>query len=415
MESINWTINKRAWSCAHSEWTERVIPSDVPRIVRRFHAQIPGYRISPLKSLNHLASMLGIGGIWVKDESQRLALNSFKVLGGSFAIYNVLRRKLGALSAEVSLAELTSPEARKKLGVITFATATDGNHGRGVAWAASKLGHRAVIYVPKGTAPARIDAIKGYGAEVTVIDGNYDDAVDRIKEDARRHGWQVVSDTAWEGYEDIPVWVMQGYTTLFSEAQEQMAAQGIIKPTHVFIQAGVGSLAAAAVAFYRTLFGPESPLFIIVEPTKAACLFESARIGDGRPYKIEGDLNTIMAGLACGRPNPIAWSVLWDCAHVFISCPDFVAARGMRMYAVPLAGDPFIVSGESGAVTLGVLSFIMQRPELAPLRERLGLGPDSQVLLLNTEGNTDPDDFRKVVWEGAHAVPQGFRVTQLNG
>jgi len=135
-----------------------------------------------------------------------------------------------------------------------------------------------------------------------------------------------------------------------------------------------------------------------VEPTNAACLFESVRIGDGKPYKVEGDLKTIMAGLSCGRPNPIAWDVLWDCAHVAISCPD---------------GDPFIVSGESGAVTLGVLSFIMQRSELAQLRDRLGLGPDSQVLLLNTEGNTDPDDFRRVVWEGEHSVPQGFKVTQL--
>ncbi len=413
MDSVNWIINKRAWSDVHSKWPERVIPRDVPRIVRKFHAQIPGYRISPLKGLDRLASMLGVGGIWVKDESQRLALNSFKVLGGSYAIYNVLRQKLGLLSREVSLAELTSPEAREKLGVITFATATDGNHGRGVAWAARKLGHRAIIYVPRGTAQARIDAIKGYGAKVIVIDGNYDEAVDKIKEDARKQGWQVVSDTAWEGYEDIPTWIMQGYTTLFSEAQEQLAAQGIIKPTHVFVQAGVGSLSGSAVAFYRTLLGSEAPLFTVVEPTNAACLFESARIGDGKPYKIEGSLDTIMAGLSCGRPNPIAWNVLWDCTHVFISCPDFVAARGMRMYAVPLAGDPFIVSGESGAVTLGVLSLIMQRPELAPLRRRLSLGQDSQVLLVNSEGNTDPDDFRKVVWEGAHAVPRGFKVTEL--
>ncbi len=413
MESINWIINHRAWSCAHSKWAERVILRGVPQTVRKFHAQIPGYRISPLKGLDRLAAMLGLGGIWVKDESQRLALNSFKVLGGSFAIYNVLRQKLGLSSSDVSFAALTSPEARAKLGVITFATATDGNHGRGVAWAASKLGHRAIIYVPNGTAQARIDAIKGYGAEVVVIDGNYDAAVEQIKNDARAHGWQVVSDTAWEKYEDIPVWIMQGYTTMFSEAQEQLAAQGIIKPTHVFLQAGVGSLSAAGVAFYRNLFGADAPLVTIVEPTTAACLFESARIGDGKPYQIEGDLTTIMAGLACGRPNPIAWNVLWDCAHVFVSCPDFVAARGMRMYAVPLAGDPFIVSGESGAVTLGVLSFIMQRPELVPLRDRLGLGPESQVLLINSEGNTDPDDFRKVVWEGAHAVPQGFKVTQL--
>ena len=413
MESINWVLNKRAWSCAHSDAVDRVLPEGVVQETRRFHAQIPGYRISPLKGLDRLASMLGVGGIWVKDESQRLELNSFKVLGGSFAIYNVLRQKLGLLDTPLSLAELSAPDMREKLGTITFAAATDGNHGRGVAWAANKLGHRSVVYVPRGTASARIEAIRGYGAEVRVIDANYDDTVEKLTEDAAKHGWQVISDTAWKGYEDIPVWVMQGYTTMYSEAQEQMAAQGIIKPTHVFLQAGVGALAASGVAFYRRLFGTEAPLFATVEPTNAACLFESARMGDGKPYKIEGDLKTIMAGLSCGRPNPIAWNVLWDCAHVAISCPDFVAARGMRMYAVPLAGDPFIVSGESGAVTLGVLSFIMQRSELSQLRNRLGLGPDSQVLLLNTEGNTDPDDFRRIVWEGEHSVPQGFKVTQL--
>ena len=413
MESINWVLNKRAWSCTHSDAVDRVLPEGVVQETRKFHAQIPGYRISPLKGLDRLASMLGVGGIWVKDESQRLELNSFKVLGGSFAIYNVLRQKLGLLDTPLSLAELGSPEIRKKLGTITFAAATDGNHGRGVAWAASKLGHRSVIYVPRGTAPARVEAIRGYGAEVRVIDANYDETVEKLTEDAAEHGWQVISDTAWQGYEDIPVWVMQGYTTMYSEAQEQLAAQGIIKPTHVFLQAGVGALAASGVAFYRRLFGTEAPLFATVEPTNAACLFESMRIGDGKPYKIEGDLKTIMAGLSCGRPNPIAWNVLWDCAHVAISCPDFVAARGMRMYAVPLAGDPFIVSGESGAVTLGALSFIMQRSELSQLRDRLGLESDSQVLLLNTEGNTDPDDFRRVVWEGEHSVPQGFKVTQL--
>jgi diaminopropionate ammonia-lyase len=413
MESINWILNHRAWACKESPAAQRVVPQGVPSTTRRFHGQIPGYRISPLKGLDRLASMLGLGGLWVKDESQRLALNSFKVLGGSYAIYNILRQRLGLLDAELSLDDLGSPEIRQKLGDMTFAAATDGNHGRGVAWAAQKLGHRCVIYVPRGTAQARISAIESYGARVTVIDGNYDEAVDRIEKDAEKNGWQVISDTAWPGYEDIPIWVMQGYTTLFSEAQEQLAAQGIIRPTHLFLQAGVGALSASGVAYYRNLFAAEAPLFTIVEPTNAACLFESARIGDGKPYQIQGDLNTIMAGLSCGRPNPIAWDVLWGCAHSFVSCPDFVAARGMRIYAVPLSGDPFIVSGESGAVTLGALTLIMQRPELAPLRDRLGLGKDSQVLLINTEGNTDPDDFRKVVWEGALAVPPGFSVSQV--
>lgn len=413
MESINWILNRRAWECEDSEAARRIIPNSVATATRRFHSQIPGYRISPLKSLGRLASMLHLGGIWVKDESQRLELNSFKVLGGSYAIYNVLRRKLGLADSQVTLDDLRSQEVRDRLGILTFAAATDGNHGRGVAWAAEKLGHRCVIYVPRGTAAARISAIEGYGAQVTVIDGNYDEAVERIWEDAETNGWEVISDTAWQGYEDIPTWVMQGYATLFAEAQEQLAAQGIVRPTHVFLQAGVGALAASGVAYYRSLFGSSAPLTTIVEPTTTACLFESVRIGEGKPYQIEGDLHTIMAGLSCGRPNPIAWDVLWDCAQVFIACPDFVAARGMRIYAVPLSDDPFVVSGESGAVTLGVLSLIMQRSELAPLRDRLGLGDDSHVLLINSEGNTAPDEFRRVVWEGALGVPASFGVSEV--
>ena len=254
MDSINWILNRRAWSCEESASAERVIHDGVATATRRFHSQIAGYRISPLKGLRNLSSMLHLGGIWVKDESQRLDLNSFKVLGGSYAIYNVLRRKLGLADSEGTLDELRSQEVRARLGTMTFAAATDGNHGRGVAWAAQKLGHECVIYVPRGTAEARIAAIEGYGAQVTVIDGNYDEAVEKVWEDAEASGWQVISDTSWQGYEDIPIWVMQGYATLFSEAQEQLAAQGIIRPTHVFLQAGIGALAASGVAFYRSLF-----------------------------------------------------------------------------------------------------------------------------------------------------------------
>jgi diaminopropionate ammonia-lyase len=244
---------------------------------------------------------------------------------------------------------------------------------------------------------------------VVVVDGTYDDAVRQVDADARQHGWQVISDTSWEGYTDIPLWVMQGYTTMLSEAQEQFAAQGIIRPTHIFVQAGVGSLAAATIGYYAEIFGPDRPRTVVVEPTEAACLFRSAQIGDGQPHNFDGDLNTIMAGLACGEPNPIAWRILWECADVFMQCPDYVAAKGMRVYGVPLAGDPFIVSGESGAVTLGALMFTMERPENAPLRELLGLERESQVLLINSEGNTDPDEFRRVVWEGGNPVPDRYK------
>ncbi len=406
---IDWLLNERARSIGHSAAVAELFPPGTFRLARAFHCQLPGYRISPLKNLPRLAAMTGLGGIWVKDESARLSLSSFKVLGGSFAIYRYLTSRLGVEGRQLGFAELTAESVRPRLGEITFAAATDGNHGRGVAWSATQLGFRSVIYVHKLTSQARIDAITKNGARVVVVDGTYDDAVRQVNEDAKQHGWQVISDTSWEGYTDIPLWVMQGYTTMLSEAQEQFAAQGIIRPTHILVQAGVGSLAAATIGFYAEVFGPDRPRTMVVEPTKAACLFASAGAGDGQPHAVTGALDTIMAGLACGEPNPIAWRILWDCADVFARCPDYVAAKGMRVYGVPLAGDPFIVSGESGAVTLGALLFTLQRPECTPLREVLGLGPESQVLLINSEGNTDPDEFRRVVWEGGDPVPDRYK------
>ena len=406
---IEWVPNPRARTIESSPAVAAAFPEGIFREVQNFHRQIPGYRPSPLRSLTNLASMLGVGGIWVKDESQRLDLNSFKVLGGSFAIYRFIKARLGLEGKDLSFDELVSESTRAKLGDITFATATDGNHGRGVAWGASKLNCKAVIYVHKDTSVARIEAIESYGAEVHVIDGTYDDAVHKATVDAEANGWQIISDTSWEGYTDIPRWVMQGYTTMLSETQEQLAGTGIIKPTHIFVQAGVGSLAAATAGFYSSRFGADRPTTVVVEPTKAECLLESAKIGDGAPHNVGGDLNTIMAGLACGEPNPIAWDVLWDTIDAFAACPDYVAAKGMRVYATPLSGDPFIVSGESGAVTLGALMFLAEFPQFREQKESIGLGPDSQILLINSEGNTDPDDFRHVVWEGAASVPREYR------
>ncbi len=396
---VDWATNPRARDGGCSQSAERVLPPGASRIARDFHRQLPGYRITPLKGLPHLADMLGLGGIWVKDEAVRLSLSSFKVLGESFAIFRVVESRLGLGQGGLSWEDLWLPDVRGKLADITFSAATDGNHGRGVAWAASQLGFPAVIYVPRGTAPARIRSIESHGARVEVIDGTYDDAVVRMTRDAAHHGWQVISDTSWEEYEEIPWWVMQGYTTMHSETQEQLAGQGLARPSHVFVQAGVGALAASAIAFYTQLFGNDRPVSLVVEPTRAACLLESVRAGDGKPHDFPGELATIMAGLSCGRPSPLAWEVLWNCADYFAACPDYVAARGMRVYGVPLGGDPFVVSGESGAVTLGTLMFIVQHPELNGIRTALGLGRDSQVLLLNTEGN----------WEGGNPVPDEHR------
>lgn len=399
MEKIKWIANNHP-NYKLSENSRKYFPREVACSTREIHDDIPGFEISPLKSLRKMAKYLGISGLWVKDESSRLNLNSFKVLGGSYAIYRVLSEKLG-LEKNLSYDELMSPEIKKKTGNIIFATATDGNHGMGVAWAASKLGYQSIVYVHRNTSQARIDAIRSYGATVNVVDGNYDDAVKLINEDSSKNGWEIISDTSWPGYEKIPTWIMQGYTTIVSECQEQFASQGILYPTHVFVQAGVGALAASIIGYYHSLLGDKAPICAVVEPNKASCLYTSMKIADGKPHNFPGELNTIMAGLACGDPSPIAWRVLTETADVFISVPDCVAAEGMRMYAVPLKGDPVVISGESGAVTLATLKHIMGDEKLNTLKNELKLDKHSKVLLINSEGNTDPVSFRKLVWEGS--------------
>ncbi len=382
---------------------------DNVRKARKFHREIPGYKMTPLRSMPNLAQMLGLGGIYIKDEAQRLTLNSFKVLGGSYAVSRYIQKMLGLSDAETTYEYLTSPECHAKLGNLTFAAATDGNHGRGIAWASMKLGLPCVIYVHKETSQARIDAIRGYGATVEIIDGNYDDAVRKMAEDAAANGWTVISDTSWPGYTEIPTWIMQGYSTLMLEAQEQLLGVGLSKPSHVFVQAGVGAMAASVIGFYTALFPEDPPIFIVVEPDKAACVFESIKAGDGRCHSVKGSLDTIMAGLACGDPSPIAFEILEHTADFFLSIPDYIAARGMRILSCPLHGDPFIISGESGAAPLGALYSVMTDKGAADLREKMKLGPDSTVFMVNTEGNTDPKHFRQIIWDGLDPVPREFR------
>jgi len=408
---ISWVIKKR--ESKNTKEAEQMFPLEVSRASRKFHRQIPGYKMSPLRALPDLAQMFGVGGIWVKDESVRLELNSFKVLGGSFAIYRFIQERLGIADELMNYEYLASREVKEKLGEITFASATDGNHGRGIAWAAQKLGFECVIYVHSEKSSRRIDAIKSYGARVEVIKGNYDDAVRQIVIDAKKHNWEIISDTSWEGYTKVPSWIMQGYTTMTAEIQEQLSGQGLIKPTHIFVQAGVGALAAAVIGYYHSLFGQDAPKCIVVEPENAACLLQTALADDGKIHNVEGSLDTIMAGLACGEPSEIAWSVLKDTADAYVSVPDYIAARGMRMYATPLDGDPFIVSGESGAVTLGALVSILKEKGVDELRDFLDINEDSQILFINTEGNTDPVQFRRIIWDGSKPVPQEYWVESI--
>ena len=315
------------------------------RQARAFHESFPEYKETPLAELNALAKELGVASIHVKDESYRFGLNAFKVLGGSYTIGNYIAKRLGVSIAELPYEKLVSREMKEKLGQITFVTATDGNHGRGIAWTANRLGQKSVVYMPKGSAEERLHNIQALGADASITELNYDDAVRLAKEGQDKNGWVLVQDTAWEGYEEIPGWIMEGYTTMAAEATEQLKGE---KPTHVFLQAGVGAMSGAVCGYFASLYGDEErPVITIVEPDQADCIFRTAQANDGKLHFVTGDMHSIMAGLCCGEPCTIGWNVLRDHADHFISMPDYVAAEGMRILGNPLPGDTKVISGGS--------------------------------------------------------------------
>ncbi|MGI6117439.1 MAG: diaminopropionate ammonia-lyase [Bilifractor sp.] len=364
---------------------------------RTFHESFPQYQQTPLADIRGMAKYLGLGAVRVKDESYRFGLNAFKVLGGSYAMGKYIAQETGKDISEVPYDVLTSDQLRKEFGQATFFSATDGNHGRGVAWAAKRLGQKAVIRMPKGTTRRRLDNIKAEGAEVTIEELNYDDCVRMAAAEAEKtpHG-VIVQDTAWEGYEDIPSWIMQGYGTMSAEASDQFGE----RPTHIFVQAGVGSLAGSVVGYFNNLYKDNPPVIVVVETSDAACLYKGAVAGDGKPRKVGGDMFSIMAGLNCGEPNITSWDILRNHVTCFVSAEDAVARRGMRMLGNPLKGDPQVVSGESGAASFGALATIMLQDDFRELREQLGLNRDSKVLCYSTEGDTDPERYKRIVWEG---------------
>lgn len=366
--------------------------------VQRFHGSFPMYEATPLTELKETARALGLGTVYMKDESYRFGLNAFKVLGGSYAIGSYLAKRLGKSIEEMPYEELVSDQTREALGEITFVTATDGNHGRGVAWTANRLCQKAVVYMPKGSARERLDNILAEGAKASITELNYDEAVRLANSQAEQKGWVMVQDTAWEGYEDIPEWIMQGYGTMGYEAYTQLPQ----KPTHIFLQAGVGSMAGAVTGFFASVYKEERPVITIVEPNKADCVFRTAEAADGKLHFVTGEMNTIMAGLACGEPCSIGWNVLKDYADNFISCPDYMAAQGMRILGNPVQGDPRVISGESGAAAFGCVAEIMRNPKYEDIRAKLGLDQNSRVLFFSTEGDTDKENYRSIVWDGAY-------------
>lgn len=365
-----------------------------------FHKSFPQYSVTPLTRLTNLASYLGLKRLYVKDESYRFGLNAFKVLGGSYAIAKYISKELGRDVSEVPYSVLTSEKLREEFGQATFFSATDGNHGRGVAWAANRLGQKCVIRMPKGTTQTRLENIAKENATVTIEDMNYDECVRLAASEAEKTPRGIiVQDTAWDGYEEIPTWIMQGYGTLATEADEQLAADGA-RPTHIFIQAGVGSLAGAVIGYFANRFKENPPIMVVVEAGAADCLYRSALKGDGSRIDVTGDMLTIMAGLACGEANTVSWDILRNHADAFVSCPDWVSANGCRIYGAPMRGDTQVISGESGSVTMGLVHALMTKPEYKELKEALKLDENSEVLLVSSEGDTDPNRYREIVWDG---------------
>ena len=399
MSEIKWTGNRV--SGLDCEAAGLMALNEIEK-ARAFFQTFPQYKETPLVSLGCLAGKLGVSGLFVKDESYRFGLNAFKVLGGTYAMAKYIAKKLGKDITDLPYETLISDAVRSSLGEMTFYTATDGNHGRGVAWAANRLRQKAVIYMPDGSSEIRRDKIRQEGAVCEIIEGmNYDDCVRLAASDAEKSGNAViVQDTAWEGYEEIPTWIMQGYGTMALEAAQQLKELGADRPTHIFLQAGVGSFSGSVLGFFRNLFPKDCPIVTIVEPEAADCLYRSAV--SGRREIVAGEMRTIMAGLACGEPNVTSWEILKNYASCFVSCPDWVAAKGMRVLSSPVGNDKRVISGESGAVPLGLITCLMAGTDLEPLKNELALDGNSRVLVISTEGDTDPAQYRTIVWDGLY-------------
>lgn len=360
--------------------------ADAEDIITRW----PGYAPTPLHSLSGLARQVDLGTIWYKDEGPRFGLGSFKALGGAYAVCLLLQRLVCERLniRECSVDDLRSGRYADTTRGVTVASATDGNHGRSVAWGAQQFGCTAQIYIHAEVSSGREQALSELGASVVRIEGNYDASVDQCAADAASKGWFVVSDTSYEGYRDIPTNVMEGYSVMVTEVARQA---GTTRPSHIFIQGGVGGLAASVAAVAAHLWKDGIPNIVIVEPDLAACLYETAAAGT--PTAVHITEETVMAGLSCGEVSMVGWEVLERLARDFITIPDDMVAPAMRLLADAPFGDTPIVAGESAVAGLAGLLAAASSPQL---RSQLGLSSQSRVLLLGTEGATDADIYQQM-------------------
>jgi diaminopropionate ammonia-lyase len=399
-QDVKWILNKNHSVLNNEDELEFFNSNQIEKVLK-FQKSHKKYTNTPLISLDNLSKYLNLQEIRVKDESKRFGLNAFKVMGGIYAVGKYLADKLGRDIESLSFEELRSPQIREELGEITFISATDGNHGRGIAWAARELGQKSVIYLPKGSSNARLKAVQNEGAYGEITSMNYDDTVRFCAALAEENGWVMVQDTAWEGYDKIPLWIMQGYAAIAKEIIEELETEEAKPPTHIFLQAGVGSFAAGIAAFFKNYYREVSPKFIIVEPEAADCYYRSFSKGTGEIVPVTGDMNSIMADLNCGEPNIRAFRILGQYSHASFSCTDRLAALGMRVLGNPMGNDKRIISGESGAIPLGLL-FHLRKFAVQDASEALQLDENARVLMINTEGDTDADHYLDVVWRGLY-------------
>ncbi len=360
-----------------------------------FHKSLAGYSPTPLRSLPEAAKALGVKEVFVKDESHRFGIKAFKAIGASYAIYRFLKgqweQRFGK-EEPFNPGSFKDPEVMKRLGSFTFCGATDGNHGRAVAWTANKLKQRAVIYMPDNTVPARIENIESENGEVVLVPGTFDDCVERCAQDAEKNGWQAISDTAYPGYMEIPHYIMLGYTTIFHELEDSLNQPEAAAVDFVFLPAGVGGLAAAGAGYYVRRYGANRPKLVCVEPSDCDCFLESIKFGKGEPLPTRGSSESIMAGLNCGIPSQVAWPIIRDGMHLFLAVTDDYAEEAMRTYH-----REQVTAGESGASGLAGLTALVRDPWLNHARKRSGLNQNSRILLINTEGDTDPVNYKKIV------------------
>ena len=356
-----------------------------------FHRSLSGYKPTPFIELTNISNDLEVGKIIVKDESGRFGIKAFKALGASYAIFRVLKKiweeKYGT---GFDFQSFRDEEKLNKLGKFTFCAASDGNHGKAVAWTSKMLGHNSVIFMPSETVKSRIRNIEAENGKVVVVDGTYDDCVRVASAEAKKNGWHEIADTAYPGYTDIPSWVLNGYSTLFREMEEKISEYNIGKNDFIFLQAGAGAFAASGASWLTKQLGADRPKIVIVEPLEASCYLES--IIEGKAVATKGKMETIMAGLNCGVPSTLAWPILKDSADLFITIPDSYAEEAMRLYA-----SEGIVSGESGASGLAGLIALMTDSSLKEAKEKIRIGKDSKVILVNTEGDTDPENYKKII------------------